>query len=84
MTDNETGVATLYNGAGVRDPLVVTVSAPGGGDAAPTGEVFNGGGSPGYYDAIPPVGNNGTVLVRVYRKAGQPLTCQSYTLQVSK
>jgi uncharacterized protein (TIGR03118 family) len=44
VTDNETGVATLYDGAGVKDPLVVTVSAPGAADAAPTGEVFNGGG----------------------------------------
>jgi hypothetical protein len=39
-------------------------------------------GANGYNIPIPPVGNNGTVLVRVYRKAGFPVTCQSYTLTV--
>ena len=43
VTDNESGVATLYDGAGVKDPLVVTVVGAGGGQAKPTGEVFNGG-----------------------------------------
>ncbi len=46
-------------------------------------ETFNGAGSPGYYDVIAPVGNNGTVLIHVYRVSGQPVTCQSFTLQVS-
>ncbi|MEZ4296816.1 MAG: hypothetical protein R3B70_17755 [Polyangiaceae bacterium] len=46
-------------------------------------ETFNGAGSAGYYNPIPPVGNNGTILIRVYRKAGQPLSCGTYTLTVS-
>jgi len=46
-------------------------------------ETFSGAGSPGYYDAIPPVGNNGTILIHVYRVAGQPLSCSQFTLQVS-
>lgn len=37
VSNNGTGVSTLYNGAGVPNALVVTV--PGG---APTGQVFNG------------------------------------------
>jgi len=39
ISDNGTGLATLYNGAGDIIPLVVTVPPPGG--AAPTGQVFN-------------------------------------------
>jgi uncharacterized protein (TIGR03118 family) len=44
VSDNGTGVATLYNGAGQRIPLVVTVPPPFGGvpPSAPTGIVFNG------------------------------------------
>ncbi len=47
VSDNGTGVSTLYNGAGqpfpVGNPLVVTVQVPGGGmQSAPTGQVFNG------------------------------------------
>ncbi len=38
VSDNKTGVATLYNGAGVKQGLVVTI--PGAGN--PTGVVFNG------------------------------------------
>ena len=47
VSDNGTGVATLYNGAGqpfpVASPLVVTIPPPLGGmpPAAPTGVVFN-------------------------------------------
>jgi len=46
VSDNHTGVATLYNGAGqpfpVASPLVVTIPPPlGGMPAAPTGVVFN-------------------------------------------
>jgi uncharacterized protein (TIGR03118 family) len=40
VADNGAGVSTLYNGAGVAQPLVVTI--PGG---APTGVVFNTAGS---------------------------------------
>jgi uncharacterized protein (TIGR03118 family) len=40
VSDNKTGLATLYDGAGDIVPLVVTVPPPGG--AAPTGQVFNG------------------------------------------
>src|SRR6478672_10665379 len=38
ISDNKTGLATLYDGAGDIIPLVVTVPPPG---AAPTGQVFN-------------------------------------------
>jgi uncharacterized protein (TIGR03118 family) len=38
ISDNGTGLATLYNGAGGIIPLVVTVPPPG---SAPTGQVFN-------------------------------------------
>ena len=44
IADNRTGVATLYDGDGVANALVVTVSPTfgGAGPAAPTGQVFNG------------------------------------------
>ena len=51
ISDNGTGVATLYNGSGqpfpVLSPLVVTVPPPAGGapPSTPTGQVFNGGSS---------------------------------------
>jgi uncharacterized protein (TIGR03118 family) len=38
ISDNGTGLATLYNGAGDIIPLVVAVPSPG---SAPTGQVFN-------------------------------------------
>jgi uncharacterized protein (TIGR03118 family) len=41
ISDNGTGLATLYDGAGVPQSLVVTIPAPGGGTSAPTGQVFN-------------------------------------------
>src|SRR5712692_5913044 len=47
VSDNGTGVSTLYNGAGqpfpVGSPLVVTIPPPTGGPATgtPTGQVFN-------------------------------------------
>jgi len=37
----------------------------------------------GYNNVIPPVGNNGTILIRVFRKAGAPVTCASFTLTIS-
>ncbi|MBK8255919.1 MAG: hypothetical protein IPK82_25040 [Polyangiaceae bacterium] len=40
-------------------------------------------GTAGYYNPIPPVGNNGTILIHVFRKAGQPLSCSPFTLSVS-
>jgi uncharacterized protein (TIGR03118 family) len=48
ISDNRTGVTTLYNGSGqpfpVGSPLVVTIPPPAGGSppSAPTGQVFNG------------------------------------------
>jgi uncharacterized protein (TIGR03118 family) len=46
VSDNGTGLATLYNGAGVKQALVVTIPPPAGatGPAAPDGQVFNAGG----------------------------------------
>ena len=43
IADNGTGVATLYNGAGVPNALVATIPPPSGGTppSAPTGTVFN-------------------------------------------
>jgi uncharacterized protein (TIGR03118 family) len=44
VADNGTGVSTLYNGAGTKISLTVTVPPPPGstGPSAPTGVVFNG------------------------------------------
>jgi uncharacterized protein (TIGR03118 family) len=44
ISDNGTGVATIYNGAGGKIGLTVTVPTPTGGapPSAPTGQVFNG------------------------------------------
>lgn len=44
ISDNGTGLSTLYNGAGTKIPLTVTIPPPKGstGTAAPTGIVFNG------------------------------------------
>ncbi len=39
VSDNGTGLSTLYNASGVKQGLVVTIPPPGG--AAPTGQVFN-------------------------------------------
>jgi uncharacterized protein (TIGR03118 family) len=41
VSDNGTGLATLYNGAGVKQGLEVTIPDIGGGTSAPTGQVFN-------------------------------------------
>jgi uncharacterized protein (TIGR03118 family) len=41
VSDNGTGLSTLYNGDGAIQGLVVTVPAPSG-TSAPTGQVFNG------------------------------------------
>ena len=51
ISDNHSGLATLYNGSGqpfpVGSPLVVTIPTPAGGTppSAPTGQVFNAGSS---------------------------------------
>lgn len=46
VSDAGTGVATLYNAAGVKQALVVTIPGPGGGvPGVPTGQVFNNTGS---------------------------------------
>lgn len=44
VSDNGTGVSTLYSGSGSKVPLTVTIPPPGGSTdtAAPTGVVFNG------------------------------------------
>src|SRR5947209_6402029 len=46
VSDNGTGLATLYNGAGTKQGLVVTIPPPAGSPpgttATPTGQVFNG------------------------------------------
>jgi uncharacterized protein (TIGR03118 family) len=44
VADNGTGVSTLYNGAGTKQALTVTIPPPTGGTppSAPTGVVFNG------------------------------------------
>jgi uncharacterized protein (TIGR03118 family) len=45
VADNETGVSTLYDGAGVKQSLVVTIPPPAGGTppSHPTGIVFSSG-----------------------------------------
>ena len=40
ISDNGTGLTTLYNAAGMQQPLVVTIPSPSG-TSAPTGTVFN-------------------------------------------
>jgi uncharacterized protein (TIGR03118 family) len=46
VSDNGTGLSTLYNGAGTKQALVVTIPPPAGSPpgttATPTGQVFNG------------------------------------------
>jgi uncharacterized protein (TIGR03118 family) len=42
VSDNATGLATLYDTTGTPVPLVVTIPNPGGGMSAPTGQLFNG------------------------------------------
>src|SRR5690242_18088198 len=45
VSDNGTGVSTLYNGLGMKVPLTVTIpppaGSPAGTTAAPTGVIFN-------------------------------------------
>ncbi|MDB5481965.1 MAG: hypothetical protein JWO83_3018 [Caulobacteraceae bacterium] len=44
VSDNNSGVSTLYDGTGAKVPLTVAIPAPGGGAGTPTGTVFNGAG----------------------------------------
>jgi hypothetical protein len=39
--------------------------------------------SPNNWNPIPAVGNNGAVLIHVYRVPGMPVTCNNYTLSIS-
>ena len=41
ISDNNSGVSTLYDGNGVKDPLVVTIPGVGGTPGTPTGQVAN-------------------------------------------
>ena len=52
ISDNGTGLSTLYNGAGVKQGLVVTIAPPAGqpGPAAPDGQVANAGGTGSAFD----------------------------------
>jgi uncharacterized protein (TIGR03118 family) len=43
VSDNATGLATVYNGAGVKQGNDFIIPGPDGGTSAPTGVVFNGG-----------------------------------------
>jgi uncharacterized protein (TIGR03118 family) len=43
VSDNGMGLATLYDGAGTKSGLEVSIPGAGGGDAAPTGQVSNAG-----------------------------------------
>jgi len=62
---------------------LVSCGVEGGGAAAVTDwESFVISGT-GYYNPIPPVGANGTVLIHVFRRVGQALTCNNYTLTIS-
>lgn len=45
ISDNGTGLTTLYNGLGVKQALVVSIPLPAGGLSAPTGQVFNNAGA---------------------------------------
>jgi uncharacterized protein (TIGR03118 family) len=42
VSDNGAGFATLYNGSGTKQGLVVTIPGAGGAQGAPTGQVFSG------------------------------------------
>jgi uncharacterized protein (TIGR03118 family) len=44
ISDNGSGLTTLYNSAGTPQSLVVTIPGPGTGASSPTGQVFNGSG----------------------------------------
>jgi uncharacterized protein (TIGR03118 family) len=41
VANNHSGTSTLYDAAGAKQPLVVTIPGAGGGTSAPTGLIFN-------------------------------------------
>ncbi len=41
VSDNGTGISTLYNGSGTQQSLVVSIPGAGGAASAPTGQIFN-------------------------------------------
>jgi uncharacterized protein (TIGR03118 family) len=53
VSDNGTGVSTLYTGSGASVPLVVTIPGPSGGSGSPTGIVFNSGVASGNFGGAP-------------------------------
>lgn len=59
VSDNGAGVTTLYNGAGAKQGLTVTIATPPGqtpGTASPTGQVFNAGGASSAFNVSGPLG----------------------------
>lgn len=90
VSNNASGVATLYNGAGVKQGLVVTIPPPAGGTSSgtPTGLVFNGGssfqvgpGNPAHFlfatqDGTISGWNSGTTAIRKVDNSG---SSASYT-----
>jgi hypothetical protein len=44
---------------------------------------FPPGGTVSNFIPIPPVGSNGAVIVHVYRRSGQPVSCNDYTLSIT-
>lgn len=53
ISDNGSGLSTLYNGAGATLPLVVTIPGPSGSAGSPTGIVFNSGIKAGNFGGAP-------------------------------
>ncbi len=72
ISDNNAGVSTLYNTAGVKQGLVVSIPAPGdplGSSGTPTGTVFNIDGGP-----------TGGFKVSGFSKTGAPITAAAIFL----
>ena len=59
LSDNGTGLSTLYNGAGVQIPLVVTIPGVGGAQGTPTGIVGNTGAKADFMVPDPRTGKPG-------------------------
>jgi len=62
LSDNGTGLSTLYNGAGVQIPLVVTIPGMGGAQGTPTGIVGNTGASTDFMVPNPRTGKPGRAI----------------------
>lgn len=73
----------LSNCSGTR----ISCGQEGGGSTGiTTWEEFYAAGDPNQpanFNAIPAVGNNGTIIIHVYRRAGKPVSCNNYTLTIS-